>query len=91
MAAISEYESTRLMEFFSGENEKKLISIAKTITKNTLTHLTMNGEEIRTLSLLKLNLFVFRCLQNCLATFGIRIVNSQPKTDLQGDAIEISY
>ncbi|CRL00091.1 CLUMA_CG013373, isoform A [Clunio marinus] len=44
MTAISEYESSRLMEFFRHhtDNEKKLISIAKTITKNTLTHLTLN-------------------------------------------------
>lgn len=39
------------MEFFSHnpDNEKKLIAIAKTITKNTLTHLTMNGEVEKTI------------------------------------------
>ncbi|KAG5676899.1 hypothetical protein PVAND_006702 [Polypedilum vanderplanki] len=44
MSAISEYEGSRILEFFksSEENEKKLISIAKTITKNTLTHLSIN-------------------------------------------------
>lgn len=46
MAAITDYESGRLLEFFRNhpDNEKKLISIAKTITKNTLTHLTLNGK-----------------------------------------------
>lgn len=45
MATISEYESSRIFEFFkhNADNEKKLISIAKTITKNTLTHLSLNG------------------------------------------------
>jgi hypothetical protein len=45
MSAISEYESGRLFEFFKHhpDSEKKLISIAKTITKNTLTHLQING------------------------------------------------
>ena len=46
MSAISEYEGNKLFEFFkhSPDNEKKLISIAKTITKNTLTHLSINGK-----------------------------------------------
>lgn len=46
MSAITEYESSRLLEFFKNhpDNEKKLISIAKTITKNTLTHLALNGK-----------------------------------------------
>lgn len=46
MAAITEYESSRLLDFFKHQpdNEKKLISIAKTITKNTLTHLSLNGK-----------------------------------------------
>ena len=46
MTAITDYESGRLLEFFKNhpDNEKKLISIAKTITKNTLTHLTLNGK-----------------------------------------------
>jgi hypothetical protein len=45
MSAISEYEGNKILEFFkhNPENEKKLISIAKTITKNTLTHLSVNG------------------------------------------------
>lgn len=46
MSTITEYESGRLLEFFKNhpDNEKKLISIAKTITKNTLTHLQLNGK-----------------------------------------------
>lgn len=46
MSLISDYEGSRLMEFFKHhpDNEKKLISIAKTLTKNTLTHLSINGE-----------------------------------------------
>lgn len=46
MATISEYESSRLLEFFKAQpdNEKKLVQIAKTLTKNTLTHLLFNGE-----------------------------------------------
>lgn len=45
MSAISEYEGNKILEFFKHhpDNEKKLISIAKTITKNTLTHLSING------------------------------------------------
>ncbi|KAL7049077.1 hypothetical protein ACKWTF_003586 [Chironomus riparius] len=44
MSAISEYEGNKILEFFKSnpDNEKKLISIAKTITKNTLTHLSTN-------------------------------------------------
>ncbi len=46
MSAISEYEGYKILELFTHqpENEKKLISIAKTLTKNTLTHLSLNGE-----------------------------------------------
>lgn len=46
MSAISEYEGNKILEFFKSnpDNEKKLISIAKTITKNTLTHLSTNGK-----------------------------------------------
>lgn len=46
MSSISEYEGSKILEFFKHhpDNEKKLISIAKTITKNTLTHLCLNGE-----------------------------------------------
>lgn len=42
--AISDYEANRILEFFknSPDNEKKLISIAKVLTKNTLTHLGLN-------------------------------------------------
>lgn len=45
MSAISEYEGSKILELFkhNADNEKKLISIAKTITKNTLTHLSING------------------------------------------------
>ena len=44
---MNDYEQMRILEFFkhSPENEKKLISIAKTITKNTLTHLAVNGNK----------------------------------------------
>ncbi len=46
MGSITEYEFNRLKEFFGSyqENEKKMIAVAKTITKNTLTHLSANGE-----------------------------------------------
>lgn len=46
MGSINEYESNQLLDFFKAypENEKKLISVAKTITKNTLTHLSTNGK-----------------------------------------------
>lgn len=46
MGSITEYESSRILEFFRAQpdNEKKLIQIAKTLTKNTLTHLSINGE-----------------------------------------------
>lgn len=49
MSAISEYEGSKILEFFKHhpDNEKKLISIAKTITKNTLTHLCLNGKIIK--------------------------------------------
>lgn len=42
--AISDYEANRILEFFKNhpDNEKKLISIAKVLTKNTLTHLGLN-------------------------------------------------
>lgn len=46
-SSITEYESKKLFEFFSSsaDTEKKLISVAKTITKNTLTHLSTNGKQ----------------------------------------------
>lgn len=49
MTTITEYESSRLLDFFKNhpDNEKKLIAIAKTITKNTLTHLSLNGKRSR--------------------------------------------
>lgn len=48
MTTITEYESSRLLDFFKNhpDNEKKLIAIAKTITKNTLTHLSLNGKRL---------------------------------------------
>lgn len=48
MSAISEYEGNKIMEFFKHQpdSEKKVITIAKTITKNTLTHLSLNGKFI---------------------------------------------
>lgn len=46
MSAISEYDGNKILEFFKSslDNEKKLITIAKILTKNTLTHLSTNGK-----------------------------------------------
>lgn len=67
MSAISEYEGSKILDFFkhNPDNEKKLISIAKTITKNTLTHLSINGEthtRSRNKNFIISDNFLFRCL-----------------------------
>lgn len=91
MAAITEYESGRLLEFFKNhpDNDKKLISIAKTITKNTLTHLTLNGKKGHKYQQCRILKTCFRCLQNCTAALGIRVKHSQPKAYIEGDFTEI--
>lgn len=79
MSKISEYEASRVLEFFrtSPETEKKLISIAKTITKNTLTHLAFNGEFDKLMLISLLTQSHFRRQQDRVPSQRERLIDSQ--------------
>lgn len=91
MASITEYESSRLLDFFKNhpDNEKKLIAIAKTITKNTLTHLSLNGKTCHDQTLRDSESFLFRCLQNRSPALGISRKYFESETDFKRDSVQI--
>jgi hypothetical protein len=97
MSAISEFEGNKILELFKHhpDNEKKLIAIAKTITKNTLTHLSLNDafkivllHSESTNSILNRKTVSKEMLLKYLTDNNIPVTNNFTKTTLVDQVIE---